>query len=632
VPPHERVLAGALLLLVMNLIGLGLGPTFVGAVSDHFAASHPDHSLQLAFYALTPFYVLAVLAFVWLARALKRRIAVEATVIASRLRVLAAACALGLSPRIAADTPPVVDAPAGRVRRRGGRQRPRLQGHPLRAAARRRAALDAAAAVPRWTDTRDATRFGRLRPAAVRAREHLRLGSAGDERGLPDAQHLGARRARQAPVFVWIHGGALSSGVGSQPMYDGARLAGQGVIVVTINYRLGVLGYLAHPALSAESPAERLGQLRPARSDRSAALGEAEHRGVRRRAVTRHDRGRVGRRAQRHVSDGRAGRARPLRQGHRAERLHDLDAGAEELAPRRHRQRSRGRVARRQARRRRSGGPARDGRERDHHRRRQLRLAALRTIDGHVLPRQLVDVFDRGEQAKVPLLAGFNAGEIRSLRALLPPRPPMRRRTTARFASATATWPTRFSRGIPRAGSRTACSPRRATRSTAGRRSASSRRKAAAGAPSFLYYFDHGYAPAEGMACTPFMRASCRSCSARPGTPLALAAIPSTPVETRLSDAMVGYWAILRARRRARRAASRQWKPYGTSGRTWRSRMRPRRGVHLLPACQSSSSRSSAARRRAADAVALERRLASPPLPPRPRRAGDRMARCRRIR
>jgi predicted MFS family arabinose efflux permease len=70
--PHERVLAGALLLLVMNLIGLGLGPTFLGAASDLFRASYPDHSLQMAFYSLTPFYVLAVLCFLWLARALKR--------------------------------------------------------------------------------------------------------------------------------------------------------------------------------------------------------------------------------------------------------------------------------------------------------------------------------------------------------------------------------------------------------------------------------------------------------------------------------------------------------------------------------------------------------------------------------
>ena len=71
VRPQERVLAGALLLLVMNLVGLGLGPTLLGAVSDFLKATHPEHSLQLAFYALVPFYVLAVLCFLWLARAFR---------------------------------------------------------------------------------------------------------------------------------------------------------------------------------------------------------------------------------------------------------------------------------------------------------------------------------------------------------------------------------------------------------------------------------------------------------------------------------------------------------------------------------------------------------------------------------
>jgi predicted MFS family arabinose efflux permease len=72
VRPNERVLAGALLLLVMNLMGLGLGPTFLGAVSDWLRPAHPEHSLQLAFYTLVPVYLLAVLCFLWLARALKR--------------------------------------------------------------------------------------------------------------------------------------------------------------------------------------------------------------------------------------------------------------------------------------------------------------------------------------------------------------------------------------------------------------------------------------------------------------------------------------------------------------------------------------------------------------------------------
>lgn len=72
VAPEQRVLCGALLLLVMNLIGMGVGPTFVGMVSDALKASHPDNSLQLAFYALTPVYLVAVALFLALAGVLRR--------------------------------------------------------------------------------------------------------------------------------------------------------------------------------------------------------------------------------------------------------------------------------------------------------------------------------------------------------------------------------------------------------------------------------------------------------------------------------------------------------------------------------------------------------------------------------
>ncbi len=72
VRPDQRVMSGALLLLIMNLIGLGLGPTFVGAASDYFRASHPEHSLQMALYALVPAYFVAIALFLWLARVLRR--------------------------------------------------------------------------------------------------------------------------------------------------------------------------------------------------------------------------------------------------------------------------------------------------------------------------------------------------------------------------------------------------------------------------------------------------------------------------------------------------------------------------------------------------------------------------------
>ncbi|HEU5442598.1 MAG TPA: MFS transporter [Steroidobacteraceae bacterium] len=82
VRPDQRVMAGALLLLVMNFIGLGLGPAFVGEMSDFFRAAHPEHSLQIALYSLTPFYVIAILIFLALARVLRgdsRTTGVDAT-------------------------------------------------------------------------------------------------------------------------------------------------------------------------------------------------------------------------------------------------------------------------------------------------------------------------------------------------------------------------------------------------------------------------------------------------------------------------------------------------------------------------------------------------------------------------
>ena len=56
------------------------------------------------------------------------------------------------------------------------------------------------------------------------------------------------------PVLVWIYGGGFSVGGTAVPTYSGEKLAQKGVVLVSIGYRLGALGFLAHPELSAESP------------------------------------------------------------------------------------------------------------------------------------------------------------------------------------------------------------------------------------------------------------------------------------------------------------------------------------------------------------------------------------------
>lgn len=81
VRPDQRVMSGALLLLVLNFMGLGLGPTYVGAASDFFHASHPGNSLQIALFTLLPFYVVAIALFLVLARVLRRESRREARLV-----------------------------------------------------------------------------------------------------------------------------------------------------------------------------------------------------------------------------------------------------------------------------------------------------------------------------------------------------------------------------------------------------------------------------------------------------------------------------------------------------------------------------------------------------------------------
>jgi para-nitrobenzyl esterase len=110
---------------------------------------------------------------------------------------------------------------------------------------------------PAWEGVRDATEAGPACMQRAIPAEAGRFYNPGVDRMSEDCLYLNVWTAAgpedRAPVLVWIYGGGLRIGNGADVTYDGTRLAQRGVLLVTINYRLGAFGYLAHPLLSAES-------------------------------------------------------------------------------------------------------------------------------------------------------------------------------------------------------------------------------------------------------------------------------------------------------------------------------------------------------------------------------------------
>lgn len=229
--------------------------------------------------------------------------------------------------------------------------------------------------------------------------------------------------AAGAPVIVWIHGGSLRIGGSAEPLYDGASLARRGVVLVSINYRLGVLGWLAHPELSAESPhgaagnyglLDQIAALRWVRDNIAAFGGDpgnvtimGESAGalsVTHLLVSPPAQGLF------HKAIAQSTNLRNMPELRRA--AYGLPSGEEigtALA---------GAIG--------AAGLA-DLRAMDAE---DLTLAALRArfdartvMDGWVLPRQLLDALDAGEYARVPLLTGFTSGEMRAGLIPLPPIP-----------------------------------------------------------------------------------------------------------------------------------------------------------------------------------------------------------------
>lgn len=370
--------------------------------------------------------------------------------------------------------------------------------------------------------------------------------------------------ADQAPVFVWIHGGSLTGGANSQALYDGARYAERGIVFVSINYRLGVLGYLAHPELSAESPDNVSGNY--GLLDQIAALKWVEENiaafGGNPDNVT--------------IAGESAGAlsvtylmASPLALGlfDRAIAQSAYTLSTPEL---------------RQAR---FGAPSAEalgaylsnelGASGIADMRAMDAGALIQqttttgyipwgTVDGLVLPDQPVAIFDRGEQAPVPVLAGFNEGEIRSLRFLLPQPPADAAAYEAAIrngygdlaGAALDLYPSTDLEESMLATTRDAMYGWTAERLV--------RKQTELGQRGYLYFYDHSYPAADAMGLhafhaseLPFMFDNLDRLSAHWPEP------PATEAEGALADAMIDYWSSFARDGEPGAAGQPDWQPYG---------------------------------------------------------------------
>ena len=109
--------------------------------------------------------------------------------------------------------------------------------------------------VAAWKGVRAATRFGpRCMQLPVFADMVFRSDGMSEDCLYLNVWAPARKAGGRAPVLLYFYGGGFVAGDGSEPRYDGGSLARRGIVVVTANYRLGVFGFLAHPALTAESP------------------------------------------------------------------------------------------------------------------------------------------------------------------------------------------------------------------------------------------------------------------------------------------------------------------------------------------------------------------------------------------
>lgn len=439
-----------------------------------------------------------------------------------------------------------------------------------------------------WSGVREAVEFG---PACVQARPVPGSIYAHEPKRMSeDCLFLNVWRPAQAagaPVMVWLHGGALRSGDPASAMYDGHELARRGVVVVTVNYRLGVLGYLAHPQLSAQSAhgvsgnyglLDQIEALRWVGENIAAFGGDAGN-------VT--------------VFGESAGAlsaielmCSPLARGlfHKVIVQSGYLVSNPELERTRFGQPSAHAVGQELAR---ELGAA--------------DVAALRampadtlvqaaaeagfdpqaSIDGWVLPRQILECLECAEQAPVPVIAGFNEGEIRAFRALLPSLPADASEYETRVRNIYRDLAPRYLARYPAANieesalaaARDACHGWSAERLV--------RAQSGLGLAAYLYFFAHHYPAQEALHLEAFHASELPYEFGRIGTaegwPQLWPRPPDDARERALSEAIMSYFTAFARDGVPLAPAAPAWPPYRDERAFLELRDTPRAGRHLLP-------------------------------------------------
>jgi para-nitrobenzyl esterase len=271
----------------------------------------------------------------------------------------------------------------------------------------------------RWKPPQPVTPWDGVRPARAYAPRCMQFGRPhtsvyfeyfGEQPTSEDCLYLNVwapadAQGRKLPVMVWIYGGGFQAGSAANPVFDGTELARKGVVLVSMNYRVGVFGFLAHPELSAESPEhasgnygllDQIAALQWVRRNVAAFGGDPDNitifgqsagansvifllgsplaRGLFQHAIAE--------------SSGLDRRVIALADAEKAGSAFAQKLGARGIAELRAR-------------------PAQELLE--------TRAVMFPTVDGWLLPDSVSTLFRQGREAPVPLLAGWNANEGASL-------------------------------------------------------------------------------------------------------------------------------------------------------------------------------------------------------------------------